>query len=106
MEDEIKQLIHVNLPIGLTQQIDEYVSKNSVHDSRSSAMRELLKIGLWFANRKKEFEVIFNNPELMEELGSQYNEGGLVDYAQRMNTREFSIVYSIFKNEAKTRKLS
>jgi len=102
---EIKQLIHVNLPIGLISRVDKYVEENIVHESRSSAVRELLKIGLWFAYKKKEFETIFKNPELMEELGTQLDEGGLVDYVQRMNLREFRVVYSIFENEAKTRKL-
>lgn len=102
------QMVHVSLPLRLVTKIDDYVENDDygkANNSRSSAIRELLTVGLWFATRRKEFEVIFKNPELMEELQSQLNEGGLVDYVQRMNWQQFQVVWSIFKTEAKSRKM-
>ena len=103
-----KQLVHASLPMKLVLQIDDYVENDPYgkhNDSRTAAMTELLKIGLWFAKKRKEFETIFKSPELMEELTSQLSEGGLVDYAERMKWDEFQIVWSIFRNEAKDRKM-
>ena len=103
-----KQPIHVTLPLRLVTKIDDYVENDpygKANDSRTAAIRELLTIGLWFASRRKEFENVFKNPELMEEIESQLSEGGLVDYAQRMSWKQFQIIWSIFKNEAKTRKM-
>jgi len=42
----------------------------------------------------------------MEELQSQLNEGGLVDYVQHMTWQQFQVVWSIFKTEAKSRKMT
>lgn len=106
--EEAKQLVHASLPMKLLTQIDDYVENDPYgkhNDSRTSALKELLTIGLWFAKKREEFEVIFKNPELMEELQSQLNEGGLVDYVQRMKWQEFQVVWSIFKTEAKSRKM-
>jgi Arc/MetJ-type ribon-helix-helix transcriptional regulator len=103
------QMVHVSLPLRLLSKIDDYVENDDygkANNSRSSAIRELLTVGLWFASRRKEFEAIFKNPELMEELQSQLSEGGLVDYVQRMKWQEFQVVWSIFKTEAKSRKMS
>lgn len=103
-----RQLVHVNLPLRQITEIDEYVENDpygKVNDSRTSAIKELLTIGLWFAKKREEFEAIFKNPELMEELQSQLSEGGLVDYVQRMKWQEFQVVWSIFKTEAKARKM-
>lgn len=103
------QMIHLNLPLKLVSQIDNYVQNSpygKTNNSRTSAIKELLIIGLWFADKRDEFEAAFKNPELMEELQSQLHEGGLVDYVQRMNWQEFQVVWSIFKTEAKTRKMN
>jgi|GEM_PF-3003137 len=108
-EMEVSQLIHTNLPLRLLSQIDDYVRDDPYgkrNDSRSSAVRELLTVGLWFAKKRHEFEAAFKNPELMEELQTQLHEGGLVDYIQRMKWQEFQVVWSIFKTEAKSRKMS
>jgi len=108
MEDAT-QLVHTQLSMRLLSEIDDYVREDPYgkrNDSRSSAIRELLTIGLWFAKKREEFEAVFKNPELMEELQSQLHEGGLVDYIQRMKWQEFQVVWSIFKTEAKSRKMS
>lgn len=98
----------INMPVTLIMDVDDY-QENDIygkqHVSRTAAVIELLKIGLWFSKKRNDFEVIFKNPELMEELSSQLHEGGLVDFAQRMNWEEFQVVWSIFKTEAKARKM-
>ncbi len=102
------QAIHVTLPLRLVTKIDDYVENDpygKANNSRSAAIRELLTVGVWFATRRKEFETIFKSPELMEELQTQLDEGGLVDYVQRMNWQQFQVVWSIFKTEAKSRKI-
>jgi len=102
------QMIHASLPLRLVTKIDDYVENDPIgkaNNSRTAAIRELLTVGLWFATRRKEFEDIFKNPELMEEIQSQLSEGGLVDYVERMNWKQFQVVWSIFKTEAKARKL-
>jgi len=106
--NDLTQMVHVNIPYRILGNMDEYITNDKHgrrHESRSSAIRELLAIGLWFAKRRDEFETIFNNPELMDEINSQLKEGGLVDYVQRMNFEQFLIVWQIFKTEAKSRKM-
>ena len=84
-------MIHLSLPMGLLIRLDKFVTSNKFgrYNSRVSAIIDLLNVGLWFTERKEQFEAIFKNPELMEELASQLHEGGLVDYVQRMNWQEF-----------------
>lgn len=106
--ENVKQLIHLQLPLRLITEIDDYVENNvygKTNESRTSAIKELLTVGLWFAKKRDEFETIFKNPELMEELQGQLSEGGLVDYVQRMKWQEFQVVWSIFKTEARARKM-
>lgn len=107
IEDQ-KQLVSMHLPISLLVKIDDFIENDPYgkrHNSRTSAFKELLAVGLWFSKRRQEFEKIFKSPELMNELSSQLKEGGLVDFVEHMNFEEFQIVWSIFKNEAKDRKL-
>lgn len=100
--------VMTNLPVTLLMEIEDY-QENDIygkrHSNRTAAMIELIKIGLWFSKKRNDFEIIFKNPELMEELSTQLHEGGLVDFAQRMNWEEFQVVWSIFKTEAKARKM-
>lgn len=108
MLSQAKQMLHISLPMQLISSIDDYIVNDNygkIHNSRTSATEELLKIGLWFAKKRDEFETIFKNPELMEELQSQLHEGGLVDFVQHMNWQQFQVVWSIFKTEAKDRKM-
>jgi hypothetical protein len=107
--EEASQMVHLSLSLGLLGRLDDYVRDDPYgrrNNSRSSAIRELLTIGLWFAKKRDEFEAVFKNPELMEELQTQLHQGGLVDYVQRMKWQEFQVVWSIFKTEAKSRKMS
>lgn len=105
---EMTKLVSMNLPIETILRIEEY-QKNDLYgrhlNSRTAAVIDLIKVGLWFSTKRKEFESIINNPEVMEELKTQLNEGGLVDYVQRVKTDEFLILWSIFKTEAKARKI-
>jgi len=102
--EDLKQLVHFNLPLEILDRIDEYVRTSKKHLSRVAAVIELLKAGLWMAEKKEELEKIFKNPHLMDEITGQLKEGGLVDFVQRMDTREFMVVWEIFKTEAKSRK--
>ena len=99
-----KQMITMQLPISLLLRVDSFAEKEN-YESRTSAFKELLNVGLFISERRKEFETIFKNPELMDELNTQLREGGLVDFVQRMKWDEFQVVWSIMKNEAKDRKL-
>lgn len=100
---DLTQLVHFNLPLEILDDIDQYV-KTYNKDSRVSAVKDLLRVGIWFANKKHEFETIFNNPHLMDEITGQLKEGGLVDFVQRMDAYQFQVVWSIFKTEARARK--
>jgi len=99
-----KQLVSMQLPLSVLVRIDDFADKNN-YNSRTSTVIELLKVGLFISEKKKEFETIFKNPELMDELNTQLKEGGLVDFVQRMKWEEFQVVWSIMKNEARDRKI-
>ena len=102
--EKSKQLVSMQLPVKLLVRVDDFVENNGF-ESRTSAFKELVTVGLFLSEKKKEFEAIFKNPELMDELNTQLKEGGLVDFVQRMKWDEFQVVWSIMKNEAKDRKL-
>lgn len=102
---DLTQLVHFSLPLEILDDIDQYAKENN-RVSRVAAVKDLLKVGIWFAKKKHEFETIFHNPHLMDEITGQLKEGGLVDFVQRMDTNQFQVIWSIFKTEARARKFN
>jgi hypothetical protein len=91
--------IHIRIPIELDQKIDTYC--NALRKkTKTEGVKELLKIGLFtFEN----WTHIKNDPNKLEELHKQMQEGNLVDYIQNMKHRDFEIMFEIFKTEHKAR---
>jgi metal-responsive CopG/Arc/MetJ family transcriptional regulator len=96
--------IHSLLPIDLVEKIERYCERYH-KANRSEGIRELIEVGLLISERRSEIEEKRKHPELLEEIHNQLIEGGLVDFVQRMNAKDFNIISSIFETEKKARNI-
>lgn len=90
---------HHKIPAGLYERILEFIEERK-YVSRTSAINDLLKIAIIVT---KNIEKI-KDPEFVAEVKAQFQEGGLVDYVERLNPRDLEILWSIVRNEHETRK--
>lgn len=95
---KLSKLVHINLPISLILQIDEY-KQNSGKESRTGAIIELIKVGLILQKHKTKLQ----DPLIKQELQSHYAEGSLVDFVTTMTPRDFELFASIMEDEKRLR---
>jgi hypothetical protein len=97
---EIVPSHHINhrIPYDLLLRVDDYCKKNRRY-SRTETINELLDLAL----KVKENLHKLKDPEMVTELYTQLQEGGAVDYIQRLGHREFAVLHSIIENEYKDR---
>ena len=91
---EIKKPIHIQLPYRTFFRLDKFVKEHRL-DSYSKAIEKLIDIGLLLDEHKDEIQ----DHELLKEFETQYKEGGLVDYFQKLSPSDFKIINSIMKTE-------
>jgi hypothetical protein len=94
----IKKPIHIQLTYRTFFKMEKFLKENRL-DSYSKAIEKLIEIALILQDHKGEIE----NHELLREFESQYKEGGLVDYFQKLSPADFKIINSIVKTEAQSR---
>lgn len=95
--------IHIHTPMELYEKIESFCEINKYNTSEG--IKELLQVGLFLSARLSEIKEKIKNPELLEEIHNQLKEGGLVDFVQRMNAKDFELISSIFDTEKKARKI-
>ena len=98
---DIKKPIHIQLTYRTFFKMEKFL-KESRLDSYSKAIEKLIDIALILQDHKDEIE----NHELLKEFETQYKEGGLVDYFQKLSPNDFRIINSIVKTEEKSRQTS
>jgi hypothetical protein len=91
---EIKKPIHIQLSYKTFFKLEKFLKENRL-DSYSKAIERLVDIGLLLNEHKEEIQ----NHELLKEFETQYQEGGLVDYFQKLSPSDFKIINSIVKTE-------
>ena len=99
MTKEYNVDLHVRIPIPVDQKIVSYCNVLKKR-TKAEGIKELLEIGLFtFEN----WTLIKKEPHRLEELHNQMKEGTLVDFIQKMEHRDFEIMFDIFKTEHKAR---
>lgn len=96
---KISKLVHLNLPLTLILQIDEY-KEHSGKESRTGVIVELIKVGLILQKHKRRLQ----DPIIRQELQNHYTEGSLVDFVSTMSPRDFELFNSILDDESKLRR--
>lgn len=91
-------VLYHRIPVDLYQKIIDFINKRH-YTSRTSAMNDLLAIGLVTTNNIDKIQ----DPELVSELRSQIHEGNLVQYIESLNPSQIEVLWSIVDNEMKTR---
>lgn len=97
----IKKPIHIQLTYRTFFKMEKFLKENRL-DSYSKAVEKLIEIALILQDHKEEIQ----NHELLKEFETQYKEGGLVDYFQKLSPNDFRIINSIVKTEEKSRHTS
>lgn len=95
--------LHARIPGELYEKLEDYC--NSYECAKTRGINDLLEIGLIVFTHLNEIKEKLKHPELLEEIHNQLKEGGLVDYAQRMNPKDFNLISSIIETEKKARKI-
>ncbi len=95
--------IHIHVTAELYEKIQRFCEIDKYNTTEG--IKELLEVGLFLSERLSEIKEKRKHPELLEEIHNQLKEGGLVDYVQRMNPKDFDLISSIFETEKKDRKL-
>lgn len=99
-EEDAETVIYQRLPISVHKQLVEFMNTHR-YRSRNEAINDLLSIGMIVCSNIHKIK----DPELVEEIKQQLKEGGLVDYVSKLNPKEFEIIWSIIRTEAKIRKV-
>lgn len=100
---DLKKHLHISLGLEYLAIIDDYRENNPDCRSTTDAITKLIKSGYILWKNKDKIAEMSEDSELLAELKSQYHEGGLVDFAQKMSPKQFEIFYSIMNNENKSR---
>jgi metal-responsive CopG/Arc/MetJ family transcriptional regulator len=90
--------LHLKLPMKLVKKLDRFCEQYR-RDSRAEGIRSLLDIALLCVDNWQKIQ----SPEIVEELHRQFKEGSIVDDIQKMDRKQFEILYSVFQTEHKTR---
>lgn len=91
---DIKKPIHIQLTYRTFFKLEKFLKENRL-DSYSKAIERLIDIGLILDEHKEEIQ----DHELLKEFETQYKEGGLVDYFQKLSPADFKIINSIVRTE-------
>lgn len=84
--------------MNIVKKIDRFCEQYR-RDSRNEGIRSLLDISLLCVENWQKIQ----NPEILDELHRQFNEGKIVDDIQKMDRKQFETLYSIFHTERKAR---
>lgn len=90
--------LYHRLPLDLYQKIVDFINKHQ-YKTRTSAMNDLLNIGLIVTERINEIQ----DPEIVSEIRAQLHEGGLVNYVKTLNPHQLEVLWSIVDTEMKDR---
>ena len=94
--------LHIPMETPLLERIAAYQEVEHCA-SRNNAIRELIDIGLFVYSHMAEIKANMTDPQIMDELRHQLEEGGAVDFVRKMGHREFRFLSSIFETETKER---
>lgn len=90
--------VYQRFPVGEFNEIIDFMEKHR-YRSRNQAINDLIQIALIVVDKKEKI----GDPKLVAEIKALLHEGGLVDFFERMNPKDFEIIWSIAFNEAKIR---
>jgi hypothetical protein len=91
-------VLYHRLPVALYEKIAAFINARR-YASRTSAMNDLMTIGLTVVNNMDKIQ----DPELVSELKAQIQEGDLVHYIQSLNPSQIQVLWSIVDTEIKDR---
>jgi metal-responsive CopG/Arc/MetJ family transcriptional regulator len=91
--------MHVRIPLSLMEKIEAFC-KTMNKRNRNEGVRDLLKVALIFHENAL---LIQKNPNRIEEIHNQLKEGELVDSIQKIQGKDFHILYDIVVSEYKAR---
>jgi hypothetical protein len=89
---------HLRIPMNIVKKLDRFCEQYR-RNSRNEGIRSLLDISLLCVENWQKIQ----NPELVDELHRQFQEGTIVDDIQKMDRKQFEVLYSIFNDERKSR---
>jgi len=90
--------IHFTISLDQLIEIDKFCDSH-YKSSRNEGIRKLIEVGLTCINNWSKI----TNPEVLDQLHSQFEEGTIVDDIQKMQPKQFDVLYSIFTTEHKVR---
>ncbi len=90
--------MHLKIPIRFLKKIDRFCEQYR-RESRAEGIRSLIDIALLCVDNWQKIK----NPEIVDEMHKQFEEGTIVDDIQKMDRKQFDILFSIFTTEHKTR---
>jgi len=99
----LKKNMHIALSLEYVALIEDYRENNPDCRNNTDAISKLIKSGYILWKNKEKITEMSRDPELLSELKTQYQEGGLVDFAEKMSPKQFEIFFSIMNTENKAR---